>query len=1138
MTASNGSNPTRVITRALLGVLLAASVSEAQQGAVLTGKITNETGQALSQAQVYIAELTISVPTNAQGVYSITIPAARATGQTAQLRVRAIGYAPAAKPIQLNLGSQSHDFTLKRDINRLTEVTVTGSIEGTERAKVPFAIGRVTEAELPVPTLDPLRMLAGKVPGLRVAQTSGQPGSSPEIMLRGPTSINGSGRETGPMIIVDGTIMRIGSLNEIGALDIESVEVVKGAAGASLYGTTAANGVIIIKTKRGGSREGTSWNARTEYGVSDLASLDYGVTKNHHLQLDESGAKFCVAGGTGISPCSRSTDWMTEILRINNVNGDTTRTPQSIQWNAVGGSDLTNTFQSNVWPGQRYDGLVQVATSNPVMMNSLDVSGRAGNVRFFVSGAYTNDEGGIKGLQGQQQRRARVNIDFDIRQDWRLSLSTLYDQGLTDNRSGGSSNGGIFGQLLRGAPPGTNYLARDTLGRPIVRGGGSGLRGSGNGAGTFLYDTEALIDASRSRRFLGAISSTYTPADWVTLESSIAFDNRDRLSESYLRKGYRTFTSSTANNFGNMQASNLFNEAMNASLSATFRRELTADLNGKLSLRALTDRTVSKTNASSGQQFVVEDVYTLSNTTANKTATSSYTTIKNTGFSAGANLDWKGRYILDGTFRYDGSSLFGDGNRWAPFGRISAVWLASEESFWNVPGISEFRVRASRGTAGNTPSFAAQYETFSCGTTGCSTGTAGNRQLKPETTAEFEAGMDFTILDRVGVEVTRANSVTKNQILEVTTAAGLGFGTQWQNAGTLSSRTIELAFNVPVISRADLQWDVKATYDRTISRITELNMAEYFTNAGAGSGNGSFFLITDRTTVNHGFPVNQIGNIWGRRFYRNCGELPATVRTSCGANQPYQVNNQGYVVWVGGNTPAAGDDYTWRDGITSNLWQTKLPQASSPWNYPLYWGMPIVDRPLAGQFNEGVGNLSVLGNSLPDFRVGLNTTLTYKKFSLYALFDGTFGHEINNQAEGWGLFDFTSNVFDQGSGTGTTVQTAKPVGYTWRVGGTEGVGVGGLYDILGPNNYNVEDGSYVKIREMSLSYKVGQLAGVGDWTVSFVGRNLMTFTNYSGGDPEIGISGGPSGNGFVNQIDLSTAFPPLRTFSLSVSTRF
>jgi TonB-linked SusC/RagA family outer membrane protein len=1138
----------RTIAITLLAALFAVVTPEQAQAqnAVITGKVTSQFGQNVEGAQIYINDLNISVPTNAQGDYTINIPPSRASGQQVNLRVRALGYAPEVRPIRVTAGTQTINFSLKQDINRLDEIVVTGSVEGTERAKVPFAVARLSTEDLQVPALDPLRALQGKVPGMRVAQTGGQPGSTPEIMMRGPTSINASGRATGPLIIVDGAILNVGSLEELGGLDIESVEVVKGAAGASLYGTRAANGVITIKTKRGASQEGVRFNVRSEYGYSDLNSLEYGMPVNHHLPLDETGKRFCVAGASNVAPCSRTTDWMKEILRINNVNADTTRTPQNMQFNspALGGGELLNVFQAQIWPNQYYNSLAQAATRNAITLNQVDASGKMAGVRFYVSGSYQNDEGAVKGLEGQQQRRGRVNLDYDVRNDLTISASTLYDKGTTDLRSGGSSNGGIFGQLLRGAPAGTNYSARDSLGRRIVRGGGAGLRGTGNGGGTFLYDMENLESFRESQRFLGNLGASYFPADWVTVEAQFAYDNRQRDDRSYVYKGYRTFTASTGTNNGNMQVGNLSNEAMNGSLTATFRRQINSDLNAKLSFRGLFDQEKTFTNNSSGQVFVTKEIYTLSNTTTNKTATSSGSTVKNQGVFAGASADYKGKYIFDMTYRYDGSSLFGAGNRWAPFGRVSGVWRISEEDFWNVGWMSDFRLRASRGTAGSTPRFDAQYETYSCNTSGCSLGQAGNSQLKPETTTELEFGTDFQLFNRLGVELTNARSETKDQILNVPTPASLGFSNQWRNAGTLTNNTYEVALNLPVLNRRDFSWSMRGTWDRTRTYITELFIPEYFTSGGTGQGTGSLFLITANDSSNFQRlcatgggcnpndkePMNRYGNLWGRMFYKTCAELPTSVQAQCGPGKEFEVDNKGWVVWVG-----TGNSY--KDGITKNLWQTYLPRgaASNPWGYQLYFGHPIIDRPLNGVAGAGTGRNHILGNTLPDFRMTYSNNVQYKRLSLYALFDGTFGHDINNQGEGWGLLDFASGYFDQ---AGTSVETAKPIGYGWRVGGSEGVGTGGFYDALGPNTYNVEDGTYVKLRELSLTYRVGAVRGIGDWTLGLVGRNLLTMTSYSGYDPETGVSGGGQSNsGLVNQVD-AFGFPTLRSFTFSLSTRF
>ena len=1136
----------RVLAIALASGLLAAiTPGQAQaQNAVLTGKVTSEFGQELQGANVFITELAVSVGTNASGDYTITIPAARVNGQQVNLRVRSVGFQPQVRPVRITAGSQTFNFVMRQDVNRLDEIIVTGVVEGTERAKVPFAVARMTTEDMPVPALDPVRQLAGKVPGLRIAQTGGQPGSAAEILMRGPTSIQGEGRGQSPLIIVDGAIMNVGNLDELGGLDIESVEVVKGAAGASLYGTRAANGVITIKTKRGAAQDGVRFNVRSEYGISDLNSIDYGMPVNHHLQLDETGTRFCVQAAANRAGCTQTIDWMTEILRINNVNADTVRTPVNVQWNGASkaGQMLQNVYQANIWPGQYYNSIGQILQKNPVAMQHIDATGRVGAVRFYVSGSYTDEGGAVKDLNGAQQRRGRVNLDYDVRSDLLISVSSMYDNGTTDNRSGGSSNGGIFGQALRGAPAGTNYAAIDTLGRPIVRGGGAGLRGSGNGGGTFLYDAfnDNIWDTRYSNRFIGNINANYFPAEWVTFEAQFAYDNRNSRRDFWLVKGYRTFSTSTSENDGQIFFDNDDQESMNGSVTATFRRQLRDDLNGKLSFRGLFDERSSHSNDAFAEIFRVKDIFTLDNATENLDVGSGSSTVRNTGVFAGLSLDFKDRYIFDGTFRYDGSSLFGSGNRYAPFGRISGVWRVSEEPFWNVPYMSDFRVRASRGTAGSTPSFDAQYETYNVSSTGITLGQAGNSKLRPETTTEYEFGTDFTLFNRVGLELTHARSSTEDQILLVGTPASLGFSEQWQNAGTLANRTWEVGVNLPVITNRDLQWSMRGTWDRTRTYITELFVPEFTFNGGTAQGTGGFFRITDSTqyrlpdgtSLTNGFEANRYGNVWGRKFLTSCNQMrSAALQTQCGEGKPFQVNDQGYVVWV-------GEGNSWRDGITKNLWQTILPGSQSPFGdqVPLYFGMPIVDRPLRGQPSEGVGINQVLGNVMPDFRFTFGNNVQYKKLTLYALLDGTIGHDINNQGEQWGLFDFNSSNFDN---AGRTVETAKPLGYGWRTGPSEAAGIGGFYDVLGVNNYSLEDGSYAKLREVSLTYRVGAVRGIGDWTVGLIGRNLLTFTNYSGYDPEVGSTGGgnATGSGLINQTD-AFGFPTLRTYTFSISTRF
>ncbi|HEX9895958.1 MAG TPA: TonB-dependent receptor, partial [Gemmatimonadales bacterium] len=753
---------TRSCVLACLTLLLVPAVPALAQNAVIRGTVTSADGkQALAGVNVVITGLNISVLTSDRGAYLITIPAARIPAAPVNVTARAIGYKAIQRGTLIRAGEQVVDFALQADINRLEEIIVTGVLEGVERAKVPFSVGRLAAEDMPVSAVDPLRVLAGKVAGLRVGATSGRPGTSPEIMLRGPRSINATGRSQEPLIIVDGVIQHVGSLQELGGLDIETVEVVKGAAGSSLYGTQAANGVITITTKRGmGAREGVVFNVRTEVGVSDFSGFDYGLPTNHPLQLDETGKRFCVTGISGALPCSRSVDLMTEMLRINNVNADTLRTPQNILYGAPGIADLLNIFQSQIYPNQYYNSLVRIADRTPTSLTSVDATGKVGNVGFYVSGQFTRDPGGVRFFEGSDQVRGRVNLDYQARQDLTVSVSTMYNDFYRDNRLTG-----IFGTLLRGGMPGFDYLARDTLGRLLVSRGASGWRPTGNGSASVLYDGENRTTDLRTNRFLGSLNMKYFPTAWVSLEGVFGYDSRTSRSDDYVIKGYRTTGISTANNNGNLDISRSKDEALNASLSATFRRDITQDLTGKLRLGGYYDQEIFSTSRGTGQIFLVKDVPQLDNTSANQSVTSSSEDTKNAGLSAAVTFDYKDRYIIDGSFRRDGSSRFGPDHRWASFNRIAGVWRTSEEPWWNLNFMDDFRIRASRGTAGSTPRFSAQYETYNVGPNGISTVQAGNSKLEPEVTTEYETGLDFTLFRRVGVEATFARANTRNQIL-------------------------------------------------------------------------------------------------------------------------------------------------------------------------------------------------------------------------------------------------------------------------------------------------------------------------------------------------------------------------------------
>jgi hypothetical protein len=173
-----------------------------------------------------------------------------------------------------------------------------------------------------------------------------------------------------------------------------------------------------------------------------------------------------------------------------------------------------------------------------------------------------------------------------------------------------------------------------------------------------------------------------------------------------------------------------------------------------------------------------------------------------------------------------------------------------------------------------------------------------------------------------------------------------------------------------------------------------------------------------------------------------------------------------------------------------------------------------------------------LGRALPDWNFSISQSLTWRKLSVFALLQGVMGRDVYNQGRHWAHLDLLDDDIDQ---AGRSVAAARPIGYYWR--SRDGGGTDGFYDILDAHSNMVEDASYAKLREVSVSYQLGRLGGIGNWTASVVGRNLFTITNYSGFDPETGLSQGISASGTVVAVDAFN-FPNTRALPFRLASRY
>jgi hypothetical protein len=557
---------------------------------------------------------------------------------------------------------------------------------------------------------------------------------------------------------------------------------------------------------------------------------------------------------------------------------------------------------------------------------------------------------------------------------------------------------------------------------------------------------------------------------------------------------------------------------MNASITSSIRRTF-GDLNTSSQIRYLIEKEDVVSNDVNSSEFTADGVWTIGNTpSANRSGGSSTQQERADGFFVITDLDYKDRYILGLMARNDGSSLFGPDERRHWYHRVSAAYRVSEESWFNLPGVDELKFRYSVGTAGNRPNFSAQFETYSVSGGSITPVTLGNKELKPEHVTEHEMGIDALFGGRFSLDLTHARTKAEDQIQQVPSLAYTGFSSQWRNAGTLESNTWEASLGAQIIRTTNFSWRTNLLFDRTRQKITELNVPAYQTGVG-GQGLGNVFYYR---------AGEELGTFYGFQFAENCGHLPEGMDCS-----EFQVNDDGYLVWVGnaGSWQNGWDTYTNADGDQQNWWGTVAPFDVR--GLAIRWGVPF-----QGEGNDLVtGERTTflpLGKGMADHTFSMGNTFQWKNLSVYGLFEAVRGMSVYNQPLQWATFQSYSGIMDESGEPNEALR--KPMGYYSALYGASG---------LQPSSAFVDDGSFIKLREMAVSYRFDsdQLSrmpiarALSALTLSAVGRNLLTWTDYDGYDPDVGSTGGGVGSAVLARVD-GFSYPNFRTLTLGVEITF
>jgi TonB-linked SusC/RagA family outer membrane protein len=1044
MRASRGSGRITFLITSTLFLLGLAQTAGAQTTGSIRGTIRNAEGNAaLGGAQVSIEALRIGIVANADGRYSLpNVPAGSHT-----VTVQLIGFAPERRTVAVTAGEAAiADFVLRTQVLGMSEIVVTGVTEATSTARLPFTVAKVSKEDIPVAPRSAEQAIQGKVAGVTIVPST-QPGEAGEIMLRSPVSIN---RNITPLIVVDGTILTSGVV-DISSLDIESIEVVKGAAAASLYGSRASAGVVQIRTTRGASipENRTRLSVRTEYGSSDIPHpIEW--ARFHSLRQNAAG-EFLNAAGVVV--------------------------PRAAAAPAV------PSFQDKKYPGPVHDHVKDLFDPGATTTNHVTLGYNGGNTSWLASGSYHRTEGVTLELDGYRRADFRVNLDHRLANAVAFSASLFHLRSKQDDPFGGALfdfiNIAPDVDLLQPDPDGTKYHFQPD---------DAGIRPNP------LYGLATQTHEDRRQRTLASLDLRYNPLSWVGLDVNGSYDRSDRNNIDYVPKGSKTANFPNGGP-GSLAKSSDRTDGINASAGISLSRDFGA-LRTRTTARALIERQDGDNLTASGEVFSVGGLPDLDAITV-PTVESSQEFIRSTGYFLNADLDYADKYILSGLVRRDGSSLFGAEQRWHTYYRASGAYRMAEEAWWPIASINEFKLRYSRGTAGGRPSFADRFEVFTVQTGGgLILNTLGNPFLKPELATEQEFGVDLVALSRLSLQLTYATQKTVDQLVAVPLARIFGFGTRWENAGTVEGHTYEATLEARLIERRNLRWSMNLVADRSRNKITEYDRPCHTADNGwrcAGETLGMFY---------------------GQKFLRSPSEL---APQAAGSADQFQVNDDGLLVWV-------GPGKTWQDGATNkcapalNCWGTTTTFGTITYR----WGEPILLRD-----SLGVNVLRLkIGDSNPKFKWGLANNVTYKGFNIYALTDAQVGGQIYNATKQRMYQHARHHEEDQ---DGKPLERKKPITYYTPT----------LYNADNNTDWFVEDASFIKLREVAVRYGASatqfsplRRLGIERATLSLIGRNLHFWTDYTGYDPEV------NGSGLAHTRVDDFDFPGYRTITASIEIIF
>ena len=1022
-------------------------------------------GEPVPFASLVVKGTSVWTTSDADGQYSFTAPA------NGVIAVECLGYV--SQEIAIN-GKAVIDIVLYEDLDQLSESVVIGY--GVQQKKL------LTGATLQVKGDDlsklnsttALGALQSQSPGVTITQNSGQPGEGFKVNVRGLGTIG----DSEPLVVVDG--VPGGSLSALNPADIESIDILKDAASAAIYGARAANGVILVTTKQG--KEGRAVVSYDGYfGRQYIAKMPNLCNAQEYIQ---------------------ALDMMYENEGIAKTN-----------WASVLPAKLYQDIQSGAWKGTNW--MEEAYNKGAITMNhSINVAGGSADHKYSIGLSYTAQDGiigynKVKPANAQFQRYTfRVNSDNVVIKDGDLDILRI---GETINFNHSIANGiandvdiywNSVHNILRTTPllPAYTYDENGNVtgfyDQAARQAEGWNFDTSTSSANPLAYDayTSRGLQESSSYTLQASAFAELQPFKKLKIKSQFGYMMSAGSSRSY--NMIYNINAKVYNNFDNVSQSMSTNQRLTWENTISYNFSL-----GKNNFDVVAGQSIEKwgmgvqmsgkgTNSIFPNDF--ERAY-LTNTKPTQLSEISVSGKPRTmgqlaSFFGRVNYNYESKYMLSATVRADGSSNFARGHRWGVFPSVSAGWVLSSEPWMEETKdwMNFLKLRASWGQNGNAsiPNFQylsnivlddnASYafdseDSFSVGAVG---GTLGNPNLTWETSQQLDFGVDARFFNsRLGIAIDGYIKDTKDWLVRAPIAAVYGLGAPYINGGDVRNSGFEFS----------IDWSKPTgefTYGVNFNGAFNKNKVTRIANS-EGIIHGAEDVLSEGTLEMYraqvGYPI---GYFYG---FKTAGVFQNQAQIDSYTGAKYEGAQPGDLIWVDTN----------EDGVINND-----------------------DRTMIGDPN-------------PHFTAGLNFWMAWKGFDFNIAGYGAFGHQV---AKSYRSFadsqrdNFTTEVFQTWQGEGTSNKYPRLTygsNPNWQ----------NISDIY------IENGDYFKISNVCIGYdfrKLVDMKYISKCRLFFQAQNLLTITKYSGMDPEMGRG---TEDDWASGIDVGF-YPASRTFLFGVNLQF